>query len=188
MEKSGCYDLSGKVAVLTGGAGALCSAMARALGDNGAKVAILDVAEEAAMKLATEMKSQDIECLAVRTNVLDIAELRKAAAKVMNAFGRVDILGPADDHVLLPVYDIEKPFFILPHQIGGVKPSSPHGLSGGLRILVVLLHYGRSTVNCFTDLSHWDIFIFIVYHSYLDKGEGFTHRCLSPFIFARHKT
>lgn len=92
MEKSGCYDLSGKVAVLTGGAGALCSAMARALGDNGAKVAILDVAEEAAMKLATEMKSQDIECLAVRTNVLDIAELRKAAAKVMNAFGRVDIL------------------------------------------------------------------------------------------------
>ena len=46
-------DLTGKVAVVTGGGGILCSAMAKALAKQGAKVAILDLKEESA-KAATQ--------------------------------------------------------------------------------------------------------------------------------------
>ena len=40
------FDLTGKVAVITGGGGALCGAMAEALGAAGVKVAILDINRE----------------------------------------------------------------------------------------------------------------------------------------------
>ena len=43
-------DLNGKVAVVTGGGGILCSVMAKSLAEAGAKVAILDLKEEAAKK------------------------------------------------------------------------------------------------------------------------------------------
>ncbi len=45
-------DLSGRVAVVTGGGGVLCSEMARALGQCGAKVAIVDLDERAAETVA----------------------------------------------------------------------------------------------------------------------------------------
>jgi len=92
MKWSSYYDLQGKVAILTGGAGVLCSAMARALGDCGAKVVILDIAEEAANELAGELQGRGIDCLAIRTDVLNKEDLKRAAEKTMEAFGRVDIL------------------------------------------------------------------------------------------------
>lgn len=48
-------DLTGKVAVVTGGGGILCSVMAKSLAASGAKVAILDLKEEAAAKVADEI-------------------------------------------------------------------------------------------------------------------------------------
>jgi NAD(P)-dependent dehydrogenase (short-subunit alcohol dehydrogenase family) len=48
------YGFSGSVVVITGGAGVLCSTMAIALGDCGAKVVILDIAEELTNRLAKE--------------------------------------------------------------------------------------------------------------------------------------
>ena len=48
-------DLSGKVAVVTGAGGVLCSAFAKTLARAGAKVALLDLNEEAAQKYADEI-------------------------------------------------------------------------------------------------------------------------------------
>ena len=48
-------DLTGKVAVVTGGGGILCSTMAKALAGCGAKVAILDLKQESAQKVADEI-------------------------------------------------------------------------------------------------------------------------------------
>ena len=48
-------DLSGKVAVVTGGGGILCSAMSKALAEHGATVAVLDLNEQAAQKVASEL-------------------------------------------------------------------------------------------------------------------------------------
>ena len=52
------FDLSGKVAVVMGGAGVLCSDMCRALADAGAQVAILDLDKKAAESLASQIKSE----------------------------------------------------------------------------------------------------------------------------------
>ena len=51
-------DLNGKVAVVTGAGGVLCSMFARALAQCGAKVALLDINEEAAKKAAGEIAAE----------------------------------------------------------------------------------------------------------------------------------
>jgi NAD(P)-dependent dehydrogenase (short-subunit alcohol dehydrogenase family) len=92
MDLKNPYDLSGKAAVLTGGAGVLCSTMARALSACGAKIAILDINLEAAKQVAAQLREAGGEAIAIKTNVLDKASIEEAAKQVINAFGRVDIL------------------------------------------------------------------------------------------------
>lgn len=85
-------DLTGKVAVVTGGGGILCSVMAKSLAASGAKVAILDLKEEAAAKVADEIVAAGGRAIGVAVNVLDIESLKKAEAAVKAAFGDCDIL------------------------------------------------------------------------------------------------
>ena len=85
-------DLTGKVAVVTGGGGILCSVMAKSLAASGAKVAILDLKEEAAAKVADEIVAAGGRAVGVAANVLDIESLKKAEAAVKAAFGDCDIL------------------------------------------------------------------------------------------------
>ncbi len=86
------FGLSGKVAVVTGGGGVLCGAMGRALGRVGVKVAVLDLFEEAAQKVADDIVAAGGEAVAVRCDVLDKASLEVARDAVLTRFGRVDIL------------------------------------------------------------------------------------------------
>ncbi len=86
------YDLTGKVAVLTGGAGVLCSTMARGLVDCGARVAILDINLNAAEKVAEGLRGCGGSAVAVKVDVLDRASIELAAEQVVGAFGRIDIL------------------------------------------------------------------------------------------------
>jgi NAD(P)-dependent dehydrogenase (short-subunit alcohol dehydrogenase family) len=86
------FEVSGKVAVITGGAGVLCSGMARVLASEGARIAILDFNEEMAQKLAAEIKNDGGTALAVKVNVLEKASLEAAHDTVLKEFGRVDIL------------------------------------------------------------------------------------------------
>jgi NAD(P)-dependent dehydrogenase (short-subunit alcohol dehydrogenase family) len=86
------YDLSGKVVVITGGGGVLCSTMARALSRNGAKVAVLDIDAEGAQRVAAELRGAGGDALAVRASVIDRASLDAAAREVLGAYGRVDVL------------------------------------------------------------------------------------------------
>ena len=92
MDLKNPYDLSGKAAALTGGAGVLCSTMACALSDCGAKIAILDINLEAAKQVADQLRETGGEAIAIKTNVLDKASVEEAAKQVISAFGRVDIL------------------------------------------------------------------------------------------------
>ena len=86
------FDASGKVAVVTGGAGVLCGALSRALGKVGAKVAVLDIAIGPAERVAQDIVADGGEAIAVRCNVLDKASIEAARDAVLAAFGRVDIL------------------------------------------------------------------------------------------------
>jgi NAD(P)-dependent dehydrogenase (short-subunit alcohol dehydrogenase family) len=83
------FDLNGKAAVVTGGAGVLCAAMCRALAEAGAKVAVLDLRLEAAQTLAAELGH---DAIGIACDVLDKASVEEAARQVMETFGRVDIL------------------------------------------------------------------------------------------------
>jgi NAD(P)-dependent dehydrogenase (short-subunit alcohol dehydrogenase family) len=85
-------DLKGKVAVITGGGGILCSVMAKAMADCGAKVAILDLKPEAAQKAADEIVKAGGVAKGFACNVLDKASIEAAHAQVTAAFGSVDIL------------------------------------------------------------------------------------------------
>lgn len=86
------FSLTGKRIVITGGGGILCGEMARALAALGAKVAVLDLREDAAKKVADEVKSAGGVAVAVKCNVLDRASLETARDAVVEAFGGVDVL------------------------------------------------------------------------------------------------
>jgi NAD(P)-dependent dehydrogenase (short-subunit alcohol dehydrogenase family) len=85
-------DLSGKVAVVTGGTGVLCSAMARALGECGAAVAVLGRRREVADELAAEIRRDGGKAIGVSADVLDRAKLEAASAIIEKELGPVDIL------------------------------------------------------------------------------------------------
>lgn len=86
------FDLTGKVAVITGGGGVLCGAMASTLAKAGAKVAVLDLLEDAANKVAGEIKSEGGSAIAVKCNILEKDTLEAAREKVVAELGKPDIL------------------------------------------------------------------------------------------------
>jgi len=90
MEK--LFSLKDKVTVITGAGGVLCGTMAKALGRAGAKVAILDLAEPAAKKIADEITSAGGTAIAVKCNVLEKDSIETAHEKVISEFGKTDIL------------------------------------------------------------------------------------------------
>src|SRR5512135_3260396 len=85
-------DLKDTVAVITGGGGILCSVMAKAMADCGAKVAILDLKPEAAQKAADEIVKAGGVAKGFACNVLDKASIEAAHEQIKAAFGPVDIL------------------------------------------------------------------------------------------------
>lgn len=82
-------DLAGKVAVVTGAGGVICSEFAQALAECGAKVALLDIDESAAKKVAEKIGENAI---AVKCDCLDKADIERARDRVHAAFGETDIL------------------------------------------------------------------------------------------------
>jgi NAD(P)-dependent dehydrogenase (short-subunit alcohol dehydrogenase family) len=86
------FDLAGKVCVVTGGGGVLCSAISQSLARLGAKVAVLDLDAGAAQSVVDAITEAEGTALAFLCNVLEKASLEKARDAVQAAFGRVDIL------------------------------------------------------------------------------------------------
>ena len=84
--------LSGKVAVVTGGGGAICGAMAKALAEAGVAVAVWDRALPAARTVAGEIEGHGGRGVAVLCDVLDPDEVERATRDTVAAFGTIDIL------------------------------------------------------------------------------------------------
>ena len=85
-------DFTGKVVVVTGAGGLICGTMARAFAQLGAKVAALDLNEEAVKKLADELKAEGFICEGYKSNVLDAANLEEVHQAVLADLGPCDIL------------------------------------------------------------------------------------------------
>lgn len=113
-------DLKDKTAVITGAGGVICSEMARALAECGAKVALLDINYEAAEKVASEIGEN---ALAVKCNCLDRESIKEAAEKVHATFGQVNFLingaggnnpcATTDNETMTPDTEGIKDFFAL---------------------------------------------------------------------------
>ena len=89
-----CYkpNLEGKVAVVTGGAGVLCSEFAKAMALCGAKVAILGRTLSKAEAVAEEIKALGGVAIAVSVDVTDAESVKNAHEEVLAKLGPCDIL------------------------------------------------------------------------------------------------
>ena len=85
-------DLNGKVAVVTGAGGVLCSMFAKALAESGAKVALLDLNLEAAENFAKEIREEGYTAKAYKANVLDKQVMEEVHQEVLKDLGPCDIL------------------------------------------------------------------------------------------------
>jgi len=85
-------DLKNKTAVVTGGGGVLCSIFAKALAQNGAKVAVIDRTEDKAKAVADEINKDGGTAIGVAGNVLEYESMKKARDIVLEKLGPCDIL------------------------------------------------------------------------------------------------
>lgn len=85
-------DLSGEVAVITGGGGVLCADFAKAMAACGAAVAIADLNQTAAQKAADEITESGGHAIAVTANCLDAKSLEAAHCIVLEKLGGCSIL------------------------------------------------------------------------------------------------
>ncbi len=85
-------DFTRKVVVVTGAGGVLCGTMAKAFAQAGAKVAALDLNEDAVKKLAEEVEAEGYVCKGYKANVLDPEELETVHQQVLADLGPCDIL------------------------------------------------------------------------------------------------
>jgi len=85
-------DFSGKVVVVTGAGGVLCGDMAKAFAQAGAKVAALDLNEDAVKKLAEECRAEGFVCEGYKANVLEHDALAAVHEQVLADLGPCDIL------------------------------------------------------------------------------------------------
>ena len=86
-------NLKDKIAVVTGGAGILCSEMVRRLAANGVKTAIIDYKENRAMELAATIgRETGTRSIGICANVLDQKSLVAAREEIHRILGSIDIL------------------------------------------------------------------------------------------------
>ena len=113
--KTPSFDIRGKVAVITGAAGILCSEMAREMAALGCKVAVLDLKGEAAEAVAQDIRQSGYEAAAWAVDVLDKGSIQAACDGILDKWGRVDILvnGAGGNHPKASTGD-EMSFFDLP--------------------------------------------------------------------------
>ena len=113
-------DLKDKVVAITGAGGIICSEFAKALAANGAKVALLDINEEAAQKYAAEIGENAI---AVKCNCLEKDSIIAAKKVINDKFGAVNFLingaggnnprASTDNETMTPDLEGVKDFFAL---------------------------------------------------------------------------
>ncbi|WP_421824519.1 SDR family oxidoreductase [Flagellimonas oceanensis] len=95
-------ELKGKVVAITGGGGILCSTLAYAFGDQGAKVCVMDLNMDSAQAVSKKINDAGGSAMAVKVDVLDRESLEEAKKEITERFGPCDILinGAGGNHPL----------------------------------------------------------------------------------------
>ena len=109
MNPSELFDLSGKVAIVTGGGSGIGRQMATGLAEAGADVALCARKPERCEEVARELGQLGIRAFGIRCDVRDPAEVQAVVDRTRAELGRIDVLvnnagtswgAPAEDHPL----------------------------------------------------------------------------------------
>jgi gluconate 5-dehydrogenase len=104
------FSLSGKTAMVTGGASGLGKAMAVALAGAGADVAVADINRDSSAVVANEIQAMGRRALALQVDVTSATQLREATEECVREFGHLDILVNSAGVTVLgtPMIDMEE--------------------------------------------------------------------------------
>ncbi len=86
------FDIQGQTAVITGGSGGLGSAIAYALAEAGARVAVISLHAASSAKVVEAIRADGGEAIGIACNVMDRTDLERAYTTVLESFGHIDIL------------------------------------------------------------------------------------------------
>ncbi|MDE1936013.1 SDR family NAD(P)-dependent oxidoreductase [Bradyrhizobium sp.] len=89
---AGLFDLSGKVAIVTGGNGGIGLGMARGLAASGASIAVVGRDEAKSAAAVADLSKNSGKAIAVPTDVTDEAAVAAMAGRILRELGRIDIL------------------------------------------------------------------------------------------------
>src|SRR5215207_8418143 len=99
------FDLTGRVAVVTGGVGLLGAEFCRTLAEAGAAVAVVDLNASAAQAIADMLTKSGYAALAVPTDITQPDSVNALVEKVLSRFGRLDVL--VNSAALDPKFDAD---------------------------------------------------------------------------------
>ncbi|MBP1705750.1 MAG: Short-chain dehydrogenase/reductase, partial [Chloroflexi bacterium] len=92
MSQIDIFSLEGRVALISGGGGAIGSALATALAGAGARVTVVDITDERAEAAAAKIRETGAEVLALRADVTNEADCERIVAATVERYGRLDII------------------------------------------------------------------------------------------------
>ena len=86
------FDLHSRVAIVTGGAGLLGAEFCRTLAEAGARVIIADINAEAGEKVATDLRKENLQAIAVACDVTSPDAIKDMVSRTLHTYSRLDIL------------------------------------------------------------------------------------------------
>jgi len=130
-------DLSGRVALITGGSGYVGSTAGQSLAELGAKVAVLDIEQEKCDAVATVLsETYKVDCVGLAVDLSATDEIARVPARVKERLGRLDII------IHSAAYTANVPGWAVPFEEQSVEPwdramaAAPGRAGGSLRSCV----------------------------------------------------
>jgi len=99
------FDLSGRVAVVTGGVGLLGTEFCRTLAEAGASIAVVDLNASASQAVADSLTNSGYKARALPADITQPDSVNAAVEKILSTFGRLDVL--VNSAALDPKFDPE---------------------------------------------------------------------------------
>lgn len=85
------FRLDGRTALVTGAGQGIGRAFAHALGEAGAKVAVVDISEPHAVEVAKELEAKGVDAMSIMCDVTDQAQVTDMVAKIVDSWGSLTI-------------------------------------------------------------------------------------------------